>query len=69
LQKKKDYCFGIVIYNENTNHNVWSNRSPRSVTRPTVARDPPITAVFNSVDMSGFGDDAEILWSAEHPRF
>jgi hypothetical protein len=30
--------------------------------RPAVARDVPITAVFNSVDMSGFGDEVEILW-------
>jgi hypothetical protein len=36
---------------------------------PAVAREAPIMAVFNSVDMSGFGDETEILWSAEHPRF
>jgi hypothetical protein len=28
LQKTKDHCFGIVIYKENTNHNVWSDSSP-----------------------------------------
>jgi hypothetical protein len=72
-KKKKGHCFGIVIYNENTNHNVWSDC--RSVTRspacaghaPTVARDALLTAVFNSVDMSSFDAKAEILWSAEHP--
>jgi hypothetical protein len=33
LQKTSGHCFGIVIYNENTNHNVWSDPAPRSVTR------------------------------------
>jgi hypothetical protein len=68
------HCCGIVIYNENTNYDVWSagsftNRRPLTRGRPAITCGAPITAASDSVDMAGFSGDAEILCSTRKTRF